>query len=63
MDGQVRLDDGLVGANEVGQILGLNLRLWAGSTVGVRARAAGSSNGLKSKGHTTKTRVKVRTKL
>lgn len=53
VDGQVRLDDGLVGANEVSQVLGLNLRLWTASTVGVRARVAGSSNGLKRKGHAT----------
>lgn len=45
MDSQVGLDDGLVGADEVGQILGLNLRFYAGSTVCFTARVAGSSNG------------------
>lgn len=47
MDSQVGLDDRLVGTDEVGQILGLNLRFWAASTVGFTARAAGSSNGWK----------------
>lgn len=45
MDSQISLDDGLVGADEVGQILGLNLRFNAASTVGFTARVAGSSNG------------------
>ncbi len=45
MDSQVGLDDGLVGADEVGQILGLNLRFFAASTVGLTAWVAGSSNG------------------
>lgn len=47
MDSQVGLDDRLVGTDKVGQILGLNLRFWAASTVGFTARAAGSSNGWK----------------
>jgi len=45
VDSQVGLDDRLVGADKVGQILGLNLRLWAASTVGFTARVAGSSSG------------------
>lgn len=45
VDSQVRLDDGLVGADEVGQILGLDLRFYAASTVGFTARVAGSSSG------------------
>lgn len=43
VDGEVGLDDGLVLADEVGDILDLNLRLRRGSAVRITAGVAGGS--------------------
>lgn len=45
VDGEVGLDDGLVPANEVSDILDLDLRLRAVPTEGVAAGVAGGSKG------------------
>lgn len=45
MDGDVGLDDGLVLADEVGNILDLDLRLRTVPTEGVAAGVAGGSSG------------------
>lgn len=44
VDGEVGLDDGLVLADEVSNILGLDVRLGRGTTVRVTAGVAGGSN-------------------
>lgn len=44
VDGDVGLDDGLVLADEVGNILDLDLRLRRGTTVRITAGVAGGSN-------------------
>lgn len=45
VDGDVGLDDGLVPADEVGNVLDLDLRLRAVPTEGVAAGVAGGSKG------------------
>ena len=45
VDGEVGLDDGLVPADEVGNILDLDLRLGRVTAEGVAAGVAGSSQG------------------
>lgn len=45
MDGEVGLDGGLVPADEVGDVLDLDLRLGSRPAVGVAAGAAGGSDG------------------